>query len=143
MEYKFYMRQYPDGTDKDLEAEFVGLHYSSCDGLENKGEVKNIYTETFADSSEINVYVPDEICEDSVEVTFTFAFDGDDRRKVFDDFYSFVRNGVIEYHDNARNKKAWLLLDGGVEPSDDILKGSHVYILADFKFKTVKPTINL
>lgn len=143
MEYKFYMRQYPDGVEKDLEVEFEGLHYAKCEGLESKGKAKNIYTESFADSSETSVYVPEEICEDAVEITFTFAFDGANRRATFNSFCTFIKSGVIEYRDTARNKKAWLLLDGNTEPSEDEIIGSHPYILAEFKFKTIKPTINL
>lgn len=140
--YNFFMRRFGTSDDDNqpiinLEEDFPGLRYKEAKGLMTKGKPKNIYFEEYADSNKIRAYIPDVICRESTEITMTFLFVGENRRKAYDDFYNYVSQGAVWYWDDARNKKVALILNAAVEPSDDIMKGSDLYIEADFVFKNI------
>lgn len=136
--YKFYMQKQPiNGVEqevKDLETDFYGLKYVKCVGLDLKGKPKNKYTETYSDANEVRYWEGNPITFEATNITFTFYFIGEDRRKVFDEFYSYVSSGKITYYDTARKKEVLLVLLDEAKPSDDIFIGSTPYIQADFKF---------
>lgn len=139
---KHYMQKYGTEDDAsvpimDLEKDFSGLVYIEATGLSSKGAPKNVYFETYAESDETRVHIPENICRDSTEIKITFGFGGKDRREMFDTFYNYVKHGKIKYWDTARKRMAKMVLDSPVEPSDDILKGSEPYILADFTFRNL------
>ena len=122
--------------EMDLETDFPGLRYKEAKGLETKGKPSNVYVETYADSDKARVYIPKELCRDATEVTLTLVFIGENRRKAYNDFYSYVKLGKFYYWDTARNKRATLVLTSAVEPTDDIFKGTP-YIEADFVFMNI------
>lgn len=140
---KFYMQKVDangaliSDTLRDLEAYFLGMKYSKCEGLLNKGKRKNIHTETYADSDTLRVWQGEEVTREATTITFTFVFAGSTRQSVYDSFYEYVKNGVIAYYDTARMKEARLVLIDALEPSDDIFVGSTPYIKADFKFQNL------
>lgn len=139
---KHYMQKYGTADDAsvpvmDLERDFPGLVYIEATGLSAKGAPKNVYYETYAESDESRVHIPERICRESTEVKLKFGFGGTDRRAVFDAFYDYVKTGRIKYWDTARKRMAKMVLDGAVEPSDDVLKGNQPYIIADFTFRNL------
>ena len=140
---KFYMQKVDANGDliantlKDLEVDFLGMKYSRCVGLMNKGKRKNVHTEEYADSDTLRVWQGTEVTREATTITFTFVFAGDNRQSVYDSFYEYVKNGVISYYDTARMKEARIFLVDALEPSDDIFVGSTPYIKADFKFQNI------
>lgn len=137
--YSIYMQRVDKEGEplKNLETDFPGLFYYSCEGLSAKGKPKNIHTESYADSDGSRVWIPENVCRESTEITLSLLFKGDNRRDVFDEFYSYVKDGLFYYWDTKRMRRAKMFLSGEVEPSDDIMKGSDVYILAEFPFTNV------
>jgi hypothetical protein len=137
-EYKFYMQQDILGAKiYDLESDFNGMRYLKCQGLEDRGKPKNKYKEEYADSGELRVHEPSEICLEPTTITFTFLFVGVDRQKSFDDFYNYVKKGKFYYHDSIRRKQAYITLLDQVKPSEDTYKGGTPYMKADFKFQNL------
>lgn len=141
-DYKHYMQLYGTSDDmsqpiKDLERDFVGLKYKEATGLDAKGKPKNIYFEEYADSDEVRAYIPESICREATEVKLTFVFLGTERRKIFNDFYEYVKVGKHKYWDNVRKKMVYIVLNGEVKPSSDILIGDKPYIIATFPFKNL------
>lgn len=135
---KFYMQQDTDGAKVyDLEVDFNGMKYLQCKGLEDKGKAKNKYTEDYADSDELRVHEPAVVCREATTITFTFVFVGENRQSVYESFYNYVKKGKFFYHDNVRNKQAYITMIDAVKPSEDIYKGSTPYIKADFKFQNL------
>lgn len=140
---KFYMQKVDsqgvliDGTLRDLEVDFSGLHYSKCEGLVDKGERKNIYTEDYADSDTLRVWQDDVVTRKATTITFTFVFVGDSRHSVYEQFYEYISNGKISYYDTKRLKEALLVFSEALEPSKDLFVGSVPYILASFKFQNL------
>lgn len=146
-EYKFYMQQCTkegvliDGTLKDLEMDFDGLRYAKCVGLNNYGAAKNVYTEKYADSGTLRSYVPDEVYNEAIDVTFTFYFFGDaaTRQRSFHAFMDYLRTGYHVYWDTARNRKFQFIPPmQAVSPSDEMWYGSRPYFKVDLKLQTIK-----
>ena len=136
--YKFYMQQYPKNgviqPIKDLEVDFIGLKYSKLMGIDKYGKIKNIYIESYPESSELRVWIPEIITRDNPEIELTLYFVGVNRRLVYHQFVQYISGSKLYYWDNCRNRKVAILLTEPVEPSDDKLYGSTPYITASFKF---------
>lgn len=136
--YKFYMQQYPKNgviqPIKDLEVDFIGLKYSKLMGIDKYGKIKNIYIESYPESSELRVWIPEIITRDNPEIELTLYFVGVNRRSVYHQFVQYISGSKLYYWDNCRNRKVAILLTEPVEPSDDELYGSTPYITASFKF---------
>lgn len=144
--YNFYMQKadingQPSGSVKNIQEDFPGLKYILCDGLSDIGEVKNIYTEEYAESDGLRVYHPSDrgftVAHAATDVELVVAFTGDDRRDVYESFVSFIESGRTLYWDNARNRQVLLLFNASSEPEEDTLKGGDKYIKVSFKFKNV------
>lgn len=141
MDVKFYMKR--EGVDEDyidIEDYFVEpytrLRYSKCDGLEDLGKAKNIYTETYADADELRVYLPENVTREATTLTFTFAFIGVNKQKVYDRFCEFITGSKIYYYDTARMKQAYMVFTDKSAPKEDVYKGSS-YMVVDFKFQNL------
>lgn len=143
--YSFYIQKTNEngvaiGSATDLENSFPGLHYCSCKGLEAVGKAKNIYTESYPESSGLRVYHPSdraqEVVNEATDIELELLFTGEDRRQTLSSFRAAIENGRLFYWDTARNKKVWLVLTDATDPKEDNIKGGK-YILITFKFKNL------
>lgn len=130
----FYMKKEADETWINIESTYTGLRYKECKGLEDKGKPKNIYTESYADSDTLRVYMPDKVLRESTTITFSFVFVGEDRKIAYERFFAYVSNGKLYYYDTARKKKAYMILKEALTITEDVYKGSTPYMIVDFKF---------
>lgn len=130
----FYMKKEADETWINIESTYTGLRYKECKGLEDKGKPKNIYTESYADSDTLRVYMPDVVLRESTTITFSFVFVGENRKSVYESFFAYVSNGKLYYYDTARKKKAYMILKEALTITEDVYKGSTPYMIVDFKF---------
>lgn len=139
MEVQFYMKRL--GVDEDyidIERHFKGMRYMKCDGLEDLGKPKNIYTETYADADSLRVYLPSEVKRAATTITFTFLFLGYDKQGVYDEFNEFIKNQKIYYYDTARKKRVCMVYQNATNPKTDDYKGSLPHIIAEYKFQNIK-----
>lgn len=130
-DYHFYMQHTTaagagTGAVKDLEADFQGLYYSKCEGLEAVGAAKNIYTEDYAEANGLRVFHPTdvsggEVVHKETEVKLTLIFVDNERRAAYKAFCDFLAGGRLFYWDNARNKKVWLIFQKEAGPDTDTL----------------------
>lgn len=139
---KHYMQKYGTADDTsvpiyDLEQDFPGLVYLQATGLSDKGAPKNIYFESYAESDETRVYIPEQVCRENTEIKLTFGFFGEHRRQVYDDFYDYVKSGKLKYWDTARRRMAKMVLSNAVEIEDDILIGGKPYMIVNFVFRNL------
>lgn len=139
---KHYMQKYGTADDAsvpvaDLEQDFPGLVYLQAIGLSDKGAPKNVYFETYADSDETRVHIPEQVCRENTEIKITFGFFGERRRQVYDDFYDYVKSGKLKYWDTARRRMAKMVLSNAVEIEDDILIGGQPYMIVNFVFRNL------
>lgn len=138
---KFYIARLIDNVWEeatDIEAKFDGLHYVKCDGISTYGAVKNIYTETYSETSELRVYLPETVARENTDIEFEFVFDGDNRRDTYHSFVEWLSGHRLKYWDTLRNRELEMILMESVEPEEDELYGSHPYIKVPFKFKNLK-----
>lgn len=142
--YKFYMQECTkdyvpiDGTLKDLEKDFTSLRYSKCVGLDDYGKPKNVYTEQYADSNELRVWIPDEITREATIVKFTFYFIGEERKATFHSFMAYLYDGIHAYWDDCRNRKFYFVLTDKVAISDEMLYGDKPYFKVELTVQNLK-----
>lgn len=134
IEHKFQK----DGTDViiDLETAWSVL-YSKCTGLNDNGKVKNIYTETFAESDETKVWITDEPVREPISCTLTLFFVGDNRQASYHNFVETISQGLWYYWDTKRKRKIKFFLQEAITVKDDNYKGNIKYMEVDFKLTCV------
>lgn len=130
------------GTLKNLEHDFEGLRYIEAKGISKVGKVKNIHTETYADSNELRTWHPSENGEETTHeatiIELKLLFYGDDRRSVYDAFNDYIYDGYHVFYDNLRYRRFVFTVIDAVEPSEDIFKGGTPYIIATWKLQNLK-----
>lgn len=128
------------GTKVSMEDHFQGLKYLSCSGLEARGEIKNIYTENYADYDGIRTFHPSDVGADikrgSTEVKLALLFLGEGRRATYESFLNYIASGRFYWWDTVRHKKAWLLHKESSAPQEDVVKGEP-YIKVEFTFTNI------
>ena len=156
MGYKFYIQKYSrehynketsqyDEESKgeliDIEAQFK-CKYVKFEGLSETGKVKNIYTETYAETEELRVYIPDEVLYENTDLSLTLLFspysendsDVQDNERAF---FEYVSGHKIEYHDTFRNRYVSLLLINKPEVVGEVLYGGSRYREVKYTFKNI------
>lgn len=138
--YKFYMSRWIDNEweqEISLEDNFQGLVYISCKGLSDKGKIKNIYTENYAEVEDLRVYMPESVVRENTDIEFEFGFKKSNRRDVYDSFVDWISGHKIKYWDTARNREVEMILMDKIEVDEDLLTGDSPYIVVPFKFKNL------
>ena len=156
MKYKFYIQKYgrkywdknksqyveeAKGELIDIEAQFK-CKYVKFEGLSETGKVKNIYTETYAETEELRMYIPDEVLYDNTDMSLTLLFspysendsDVQDNERAF---FEYVSGHKIEYHDTFRNRYVSLLLLNKPEVVGEVLYGGSRYREVKYTFKNI------
>ena len=143
MGYKFYIQQCDkngvliDGTLKDLEVDFDGLKYSKCEGIETLGSIKNIYEETYADSSKVRTYMPSKVEREATTVTLTLYFFGNNRYDTRNKFNEFISGKFLKYWDTARNRWFMFYHKEEIQVSESMWYASTPYIKCEYKLQNV------
>lgn len=148
-DYKFYMQRYPiittDGngitTKKvmpiyDLERDFVEMRYKSFTGLEDYGK-PTVYTEKFAETEELSIYIPPVSVLENTELTLTVLFFGECRRDTYHQFVDYVHGSKLIYWDTCRERKVALYQSDAIKPATDSLYGSTPYMECPIKFTNI------
>lgn len=132
---KFFMQRVDllNQSVKDLEEDFPGLKYKEFKGLEKYGKNKGVYTETFAETNEVQVFMTPTPIRENIELILTLLFIGSSRRATYHLFVDYISQGKIKYWDNVRNREVVFVLIEAVEPETDTVKGGDDYIIAPFR----------
>ena len=156
MTYKFYIQKYgrkywdknksqyveeAKGELIDIEAQFK-CKYVKFEGLSETGKVKNIYTETYAETEELRVYIPDEVLYENTDLSLTllFAPDSANESDVQNNeraFFEYISGHKIEYHDTFRNRYVSLMLLNKPEVVGEVLYGGSRYREVKYTFKNI------
>ena len=156
MGYKFYIQRYSrkhwnketSQYDKEDIGELIDIEeqfkckYVKFEGLSETGKVKNIYTETYAETEELRMYIPDEVLYDNTDMSLTLLFspysendsDVQDNERAF---FEYVSGHKIEYHDTFRNRYVSLLLLNKPEVVGEVLYGGSRYREVKYTFKNI------
>lgn len=156
MSYKFYIQKYSrkhwnketSQYDKEDIGELIDIEeqfkckYVRFEGLSETGKVKNIYTETYAETEELRMYIPDEVLYENTDMSLTLLFspysendsDVQDNERAF---FEYVSGHKIEYHDTFRNRYVSLLLLNKPEVVGEVLYGGSRYREVKYTFKNI------
>lgn len=152
-EFKIYTKQITQSLDGsewtekeeiDLLETFKGAQYKSISGLLNYGKPK-VYTESFAETSEMSVYLTDKRSETEITLTlYFFPPSGTTDREagyaeadaVYHNVVKYFTRAKIAYRDTFRKQKVLMYLSDAVTVNTDRLYGQ-VYKEVQFKFKNI------
>lgn len=116
----------------DIENVFSGLLYMRADGMNEIGKPKNVYTEGYAESDRLRVYLPSDsnYANEATKITMHFLVVGDEsqRQSTIRNFYDYVRVGVHRYWDDARNLEFDFIVQDELKVSDERWYGSSPYV---------------
>ena len=156
MNYNFYIQKYgrkywdknksqyveeAKGELIDIEAQFK-CKYVKFEGLSETGKVKNVYTETYAETEELRTYIPDDVLYENTDMSLTLLFAPDstndsDVQNNERAFFEYVSGHKIEYHDTFRNRYVSLLLLNKPEVVGEVLYGGSRYREVKYTFKNI------
>ena len=121
-----------EGQALDIENVFSGLLYMRADGMNEIGKPKNVYTEGYADSDRLRVYLPSDsnYTNEATKITMHFLVVGNEsqRQSTIRNFYDYVRVGVHRYWDDARNLEFDFIVQDELKVSDERWYGSSPYV---------------
>jgi hypothetical protein len=117
------------------------LMYRRCSGLEDFGKVKNIYTETYADSDTVRVDFPTTITREATTITLNLIIRRNPSIENGDNDVSTVvglvsGNYPVVLWDNIRRKMSVMTLVNAVEVKEDKYKGMK-YVEIELKFNNL------
>lgn len=133
-QYTHYMQRVDIANQPtyDIEEQFSGLLYMRAEGMNDIGKSKNVYTETYADSDRLRVFLPNDgvYANEATKITMRFLVVGDaeTRQSTIADFYEYVRVGVHRYWDDARNLEFDFVVQDEIKVSDERWHGSNPYV---------------
>lgn len=135
-QYTHYMQRVditsPTQPTYDIEEHFNGLLYMRADGMNDIGKSKNVYTEGYADSDRLRVYLPNNgnYTNEATKITMHFLVVGEEaqRQQTIRNFYDYVRVGVHRYWDDARNLEFDFVVQDELKVSDERWHGSSPYV---------------
>ena len=156
MNYKFYIQKYSRkywnkeegkyeeealGSLVDIE-EFFKCKYVKFEGLSENGKVKNLYSESYAETEELRIFTPDDILYENTDLALTLLFaptsssdiDVQNNERAF---FEYVSGRKIEYHDTFRNRYVSLILINKPEVIGEVLYGGSRYREVKYTFKNI------
>ena len=136
--YRFYMQRYPDADSAsypvvDIE-EAYDCRYVELKDLLFNGDVKNTYSESFAESSGDKVWLPKQkdLSFKSKECTLKLRFRDGDVEGRARRFYTDFRGVKFEYHDTFRNRYASFILTKEPRIEFQKLTGDTSYMIVSY-----------
>lgn len=133
-QYTHYMKRIDIESQPtyDIEEQFGGLLYMRAEGMNDIGKSKNIYTETYADSDNLRVFLPNDnvYTNEATKITMHFLVVGADtsRQTTIRNFRDYVREGIHRYWDDARNLEFDFIVQDEIKVSDEKWHGSSPYV---------------
>jgi len=121
----------------DLEEHFDGLVYAGCTGIDDYGKPKNIYTETFAETSELKVHTPSSLTRENTDIVLSLYFVGANRSSVYHSFMDYISGHKLYLWDDVRNRKVAIIQIEETSISEEEFVGSVPNKLIAFKFKNI------
>lgn len=139
--YNYYVQKYPVGSTKYSKVDIEQKYNCKVQKVTNAtidGDVKNVYAETFAESSIPQVYLPDNVARDTTSVTLKIKFYGAqcaNNAKAFSDYISGVK---CEYSDTMRNRYVTFLMTDKTSVEDEQLyKGAASWQIVNFTLTNI------
>lgn len=156
MEYSFYIYRLahlvwnsgqhkyieePADQPKNIEEAF-DCKYVKMEGLNEYGKVKNMYTESYAETEELRVHIPEEVLYENTDISLTLLFPAtsEERLDITSNerrFFEYVSGRRVEWYDTFRRRFAVLVLINKPELVQEVLYGDTRYREVKYTFKNI------
>ena len=145
----YYVKQ---GTDsyQDFTTKWVGLTILKMDGFNKKGKAKNIYTRSWINSANDDVYVPDVVYFENPDMSISFMVNDFDNHSVnveavHDSFIDYMTTHKVMIKTLFLDKEATFICNAEYEPTTIALKRSvgNNYILGTLTMHRVTTTTSV
>lgn len=141
--FRHYLRKFSQGETSfpeiDIEETFK-CRFQKMTGLIHT-DVKNIYTEDFAEQSGLRIFIPekDDLAYSASEISINLRWRSDECDSVqewSDRFFNYVSGQKIEYHDTFRpNRYVQLILEKAPDVETEMLYSNPQYLIVKYTFK--------
>lgn len=145
----YYVKKGTD-TYQDFTTKWVGLTILKMDGFDKKGKSKNIYTQSWVNSQNEDVYIPDVVYFENPDVAISFRVDdfessSVDVQSVHDSFINYMMNNKVVIKTLYLDKEATFICNSEYEPTTKQLKrlAGNNYILGTITMHRVTGTSNV
>jgi hypothetical protein len=126
------------GTTYDLEKDFDGLLVSKIKGLDDKGEIKNRYTETYADSEKLRVYHPTTPLYKETTIKLDILFSKALRGYKLDAFTNLIKGGTLIMYETSRGRCFEFVYMKDTIVSDERMYGGQPYKEVEFELQNIR-----
>lgn len=144
MNIKYYLKRVDiDGQNKlSIEDDFPHIRYISMVGMNDVGDSKVVYTESYAESDRLRHYVPsddNDYTHTATEIVMSVAIFGtpSERQNAFDSFVDYITKGVHSYWDTERKRTFDFVVQKGVKISDEKWHNRTPYILVEIPLQNL------
>lgn len=122
----------------EMEDQFAGLRYKSCEGVEAQGEPKT-YMEEYAETSVPRLHLTPHVKTNAITLELVFtdvpgtgSTQAVSRFTVLEQFKSYITGYRFKFKDSIRNIVRDMYLSGEVEVSESAFYGGTPYIIVKF-----------
>lgn len=124
---KYFVKDSVNTTYTDITTKFVGLTLLKVDSFSKQGKAKNIFTQSWINSANEDVYIPDTVYFEQPDVDITFCvkdFDNHniDVQAVHDSFISYMTTNKVTIKSLYEMKSADLVCLAEYKPTLTHLK---------------------
>ena len=126
------------GTTYDIEKDFDGLLVSKIKGLDDKGEIKNRYTETYADSEKLRVYHPTTPLYKETTIKLDILFSKALRGFELDAFTNLIKGGTLIMYETSRGRCFEFVYMKDTIVSDEKMYGGQPYKEVEFELQNIR-----
>lgn len=143
---KYFIKQ---GTEsyQDVCVKWEGLEFLKIDDFLKQGKAKNIYIASWNNSNIEDVFIPDVVCFENPDISFTFRVSDYNNHNIdvsviHDDFINYIRTHKVTIYSKYDNKEADFVCQESYEPTSKHLKrqAGQNYILGTITLHRVTPT---
>lgn len=121
--------------------EVVGtVLYIEATGMNNIGKAKNIYAESYAETSEVRAYIPARTTGEQSDISIKFMVVGETmeaRQTAIDKFLDMVMNGKHRYWDTCRKRYFDFYIEEAPSISDEHHLDNIPYVMLTVKLKNL------
>lgn len=126
------------GDTYDLEKDFDGLLVSKIKGLDDKGEIKNRYTESYADSEKLRVYNPTTPLYKETTIKLDILFSKAMRGYTIDKFTNLIKSGTLVFYETSRGRCFEFVYMKDTVVSDEKMYGGQPYKEVEFELQNIR-----
>lgn len=142
-QFRHYLQKYPQGEttfdEIDIEETFKCRFQKLTNAVQT--DIKNIYTEDFAERSGVNMYVPpvSDLAYNTSELALYLRWRVEECEDVLywsDKFFKYITGQKFEYHDTLTQNRYWqLIMEKAPSVETKLPNGTPRYLIMKYTLK--------